>query len=223
MTIIHDIPRQSAPLSDAVITAVAELVDDAQSGTHRNPSHSDIDFEIDRCGLKPGDPKTQGRQLGKMKRIRAALSWAKDNDPESGRTFIAQFIAQIKGFGGFDPTSSNYVGAEAIRHARNAFKGEGYELTEDGKLLPLLLDNLSGVELTKALESYVERAKRGALDAPLVTSTGKDLLEATTRHILEERGWGSRDDWPFAALLGQAFVALSLSGCSKSTKRGAEN
>lgn len=42
--------------------------------------------------------------------------------------------------------------------------------------MPLALQNLSGVELTKALKSYIHRAQRGIRDAALVTGTGKDLL-----------------------------------------------
>jgi len=99
-----------------------------------------------------------------------------ENDREAGETFVAQFIARIKGFGGFRPDSTNYVGAEAIRNAADAFKTEGYELTEDGELRPLMLDNLSGAALSEALHGYMKRAKGGALDAALLTGTGKDLL-----------------------------------------------
>jgi len=45
-----------APLSEAIIIALARLVDDAQTET-RDPSHSDIEFQIQRVGLQQGDPK----------------------------------------------------------------------------------------------------------------------------------------------------------------------
>lgn len=66
--------RSRGPLSDAIIVAVAGLVDDAQS-QRREPSHSAIEFEINRAGLAAGDPKSQGLILGKAKRVRAVLSW----------------------------------------------------------------------------------------------------------------------------------------------------
>jgi hypothetical protein len=72
------------------------------------------------------------------------------------------------------------------------------------------LDNLTGIELTEALQSYIRRAKRGADDAALFTGTGKDLLEATAAHVVQTK-WGSyshHDNFP--TLLGQAFTALSL-------------
>jgi hypothetical protein len=45
-----------APLSDAVIVAVSRLVDD--HGQRRDPSHSDITFQIKRVGLEDGDLTT---------------------------------------------------------------------------------------------------------------------------------------------------------------------
>lgn len=182
-------PYRSAPISDTIIIAVSRLVDDAQTET-REPSHSDIEFQINRVGLTVGDPKTQGQLVGKAKRVRATLSWALEHAPEAGTALVSNLISLIRGCGGFRETSPNYVGKEAFRDAADAFKAEGFELTLDGELRPLLLDNLTGAELTSALEAYVRRAKRGAQDAALVTGTGKDLLEATAAHILVER-WGS--------------------------------
>ena len=69
-----------APVNDAIIVAVARLVDDAQSGT-REPSHSDLEFQINRAGLSDGDPKVQGQVVGKAKRVRATLSWASTMRP----------------------------------------------------------------------------------------------------------------------------------------------
>ena len=199
-----------APLSDAIITAVARLVDDAQTET-RDPSHSDIEFSIVRANLKNGDPKAQGQPVGKAKRVRSTLYWAIDNAPEAGELFVASLISLVRGCGGFRPESPNYVGSDCVSSAVDAFKSEGYELAFDGELSPIVLDNLSGKALTEALESYIRRARRGILDAELVTGTGKDLLEATAAHVLQEL-WGTyseRDNFP--TLLGQAFVAAGLS------------
>lgn len=198
-----------APLSDAIVVAVARLVDDAQSET-REPSHSDIEFQINRVQLTAGDPKSQGQLVGKAKRVRGVLSWALENDPQAGGRFVASLISLIRGCGGFRESSPNFVGVQVIRDAADAFRAEGYELASDGDLRPLLLDNLSGTALSEALDAYVRRAKRGASDAALVTGTGKDLLEAVAAHVLQER-WGSVPSGNnFPTLLGQTFVALGL-------------
>ena len=69
-----------APVNDAIMVAVARLVDDAQSGT-REPSHSDLEFQMNRAGLGPGDPKSQGQTVGKAKRVRAVLYWGLNTHP----------------------------------------------------------------------------------------------------------------------------------------------
>jgi len=201
--------RPGGPLSDTIIIAVARLVDDALSGT-REPSHSDIEFQINRTQLQNGDPKASGQVVGKAKRIRGTLMWAMQNEPEAGELLVSNLISLIKGCGGFRPESPNYVGSDCIANAADAFRTEGYELAIDGELMPLVLRNLSGIELTKALESYIRRAQRGIKDAALVTGTGKDLLEAVAAHILQDRygTYSTADNFP--TLLGQAFVAVDL-------------
>ena len=56
--------QMPAPLTESTIFALSQLVDDAQSGT-REPSHSDLSFEVDRAQLTAGDPYTQGQTVGK--------------------------------------------------------------------------------------------------------------------------------------------------------------
>lgn len=196
-------------LSDGITNAVSRLVDDAQSGT-REPSHSDIEFQIDRASLRSGDPKRQGLTVGKAKRVRSTLYWALENDPEAGATFVGGLVTLIRSCGGFRPESSNYVGREVFVSARDAFQLEGFLLSEDGEIQPLTLDTLSGSELTEALARYVRRARRGIGDAALLVGTGKDLLEAVAAHVLMER-WGTYStNQNFPTLLGQAFIAVGL-------------
>ena len=72
------------------------------------------------------------------------ICWAMENNLEGGETFLTRYISIIRGHGGFRSTSPNYVGAEAFRNAADAFKTEGYDLTDEGELRPMLLDNLAG-------------------------------------------------------------------------------
>jgi hypothetical protein len=202
-------PKVQAPLTNPIIIAISRLVDDAQTQT-REPSHSDLDYEIGKADLKLADPIAQGYSVGKAKRLRATLSWALENDEGKGAALVMRILSHLRGCGGFRETSPNYAGKDAILDAINAFHNAGFELTLDGELRPVLLDNLAGHELTAALEAYVGRAKRGMEDAALVTGTGKDLLEATAAHVITEK-WGSyQTTLNFPTLLGQAFVALGL-------------
>ena len=87
-------------------------------------------------------------------------------------------------------------------------------------LQPTGLDTLSGVDLTAALESYVRRARRGSEDAALLVGTGKDLLEATSGHIISERFGQYSHQSNFPTLLGQAFVAVGMTTPQTPAKPG---
>jgi len=201
---------QSLQLSDTLITVLARLVDDGQAETKREPTHSTLTFHFQQAKVLPGDPAQAGQTVGKAKRVRAVLSWAMEHSPAAGGRLSAALVGVIRGSGGFRSPSPNYVGQEAITDAIEAFKSEGYVLTPDGELQPLLLDSLSGRELSAALAAYVRRAKRGALDAALVTGTGKDLLEATAKHVLVVKFSTEPTITNFPTLLAQAFMALNL-------------
>ena len=209
----------SAPLTDAVIAALASLVDDSQSSTgSRQPSHSEIEDQFRRAGLLDADPsRTLGRPVGKAKRVRGILQWAIEHDVEKGERLVHLIVALVRGVGGFREGSPNFVGAESIQDLREAFESEGYQLSETGELLPVVLDTLQGIALTDALKAYVRRARRGVLDAALITGTGKDLVEAVAAHVLVQRfgNYSHHDNFP--TLLGQAFVAVGLCAVRKSS------
>jgi hypothetical protein len=200
--------RGPAPLSDAVAYAVAALVDDSQVEQKRKPTHSDIDQVITKVGLS--DPTKAGPPAGKRKRVASVLSFAMEHDEERGEKFVSALLAIIRGAGGFRTESANYVGDEAIQSAIDVFRAEGFQLRPDGELLQDLLDNLTGAALTDALKAYIRRAKRGVLDAALVTSTGKDLVEATAAHVLMERQGSYPTTTNFPTLVGQAYLNLGL-------------
>jgi hypothetical protein len=199
-----------APLSDSILFAVAALVDDAQSEERRAPTHSQIDFLVGRANLAAGDPKSQGQVVGKAKRIRAVLSWALTNNPAQGESLVEGIVSYLRSCGGFRQDSSNFIGIEAIKNAIAAFRVEGFTLTNDGELHATVLDNLSGVQMTVALQGYIRRAQRGAEDAALLTGTAKDLLEATAAHVLVERQGAYPTRTNFEGLLGMAFASVGL-------------
>ena len=214
--------RIVAPLNDAIVVATSQLVDDWQSPSgRRDPSHSDLEFHIQRANLGIADPVAQGQKtIGKAKRIRATLSWALENDVDAGGQLVSSIISLVQGHGGFRVTSPNYVGESVIENLIAALDSEGYGLSRDGHLKPKLLDNLTGLALTEALNSYVRRAKRGAEDAALVTGTGKDLLEAVASHILEERYGTTSTISNFPTLLGRVFIEFGLATPQDKPQRG---
>ncbi|AMV41764.1 hypothetical protein ATN79_03575 [Paraburkholderia caribensis] len=197
------------PLSDAIIVALSSLVDDSQT-ERRDPSHSDIEFQIDRARLSDADPGRQGKPVGKSKRVRGTLSWALSNDLPAGEVLVAGLVATVQGCGGFRSESTNYCGAEAIANLASALALQGWELTPDGIMQPRVLASLTGKELTSALRTYARRAQQGSLDGPLLAGTAKDLLEATAAHVLMQKWGSSTTSSNFPTLLGQAFTALGF-------------
>ncbi|WP_144481471.1 abortive infection family protein [Cytobacillus oceanisediminis] len=200
---------KKAPLTDEILFALAKLVDDAQQTT-REPSHSEIEYQITRFKLEQGDPHFQKHSVGKAKRVRSILNWAMENNLDAGEKFVGSFIALLRALGGFRESSKNYVGKEAIMNTQAAFKSEGWELSSDGDLRPIVLDNLSELEQEEALRAYITRAKKGVEDAALLAGTGKDLLEAVCGFILTKL-WGHYPTTSnFPTLLGQTFTSLNL-------------
>ncbi len=199
----------SLPITDTIVVALSKLVDDSQVES-REPTHSEIEFQIKKAGLTEADPKYQGQTVGKAKRVRATLYWALENDQESGSKLVELLLAQIRAVGGFRSSSPNYVGEEQIINAINAFSSEGYSLSENGDIRPKVLDTLSGQQLTEALEAYANRAIKGSEDAALLSGTGKDLLEATAKHIIQTKYGSHSSNANFPTLLGQAYVALDM-------------
>ena len=197
------------PVNDTIIYSLARLVDDAQKD-RRDPSHSDIEFQLNRAALIDVDPNKDGSPVGKAKRLRTVLNWAIDNDIAKAEKLAAGIISSVKSCGGFRNSSPNFVGADAIADLSAALRPEGVVLGEDGSMSPVALDSLSGRNLSQALRGYVNRAKKGIEDAALAVGTSKDLMEAVAAHVIQEL-WGSYPSTAnFPSLLGQAFIALEM-------------
>lgn len=112
------------PITDSVIYALARVVDDSQS-ERRDPSHSDIEFQIEKANLSDGDPNREGNPVGKEKRVRSVLSWGVEHNPEGAELFASGMLSTIRACGGFREGSPNFVGQDAIKDLASALKNEG--------------------------------------------------------------------------------------------------
>jgi len=200
---------EKIPLSGEVSTALARLFDDAQVDT-REPSHSDLGFLINKYGLTKIDPHEEGARVGKYKRLRKILDWGRENNRAQTERFAAALLGMARSVGGFRSDSGNFVGDEAIENLRQALRREGIELFKDGRVVPLILDDIPLKEHQTVFRSYIDRAKNGSSDAALLAGTGKDLLEAVAAYV-SQRVYGAYDSkQSFPMLLGHAFAALEL-------------
>jgi hypothetical protein len=198
------------PLTEGIASAAGRLVDDHQAS--RQPTHYDLQRIIKECGLETADPNQgPGHPVGKAKRMRTVLLHALEHDRLAGQRLVRKLVTVVRSDGGFRESSDNYVGAEAISNLAGELREQGFELSEDGYLRPIVLDTLAGVEVTDALKGYARRAQQGAVDAALVVGTGKDLLEAVAAHVLVEQGTSYHSGkLNFSDLLSFAFVSLRM-------------
>lgn len=197
-------------VNDALATAISQMID-----SDSPLSHDDLDTTFSRFNLTAGDlgrKDAAGSPIGKHRRVKAVLTYAVDNDPEAGGQLVEYLLARLRGGGSFREGSPNCLSADAIANARAVVASEGLTLTEDGALVPTTLDGLSGAALTEALFAYVQRAREGVADAALLTGNAKDLVEATARHVLQERAGGYSSHMPFPGTVFQAFNALGFTG-----------
>ncbi|WP_407271052.1 abortive infection family protein [Radiobacillus sp. PE A8.2] len=201
---------QGAPLTDEIAISLSQLIDDSQATNRRDPSHSDLDFIVQKAELWIVDPKNEGRNVGKAKRLRAVLYWALENDIKKGEKLVKSVISIVKASGGFRKDSINYTGQEQIENLMQAFKSTGYGLTLNGEIQPVILDNLSEKEMSEALHNYIRRAKQGVEDAALVAGTGKDLMEAVAAHVILKKMGSYPSQANFPTLLGQAFMMVGV-------------
>lgn len=192
-------------LSDEVTAALAKFFEGG-----RGPSHDELDRLIERAGLGRADPRKDDAVAGKMKRIRAVLWHASENDAEAGAKAVSSLIAALRAAGSFRPSEPNYAGEATIVSLQAALDALGYELSADGTVRSKSMEGLEGAQLTDALWSYVRRARTAGDDSALKIGTAKELTEATARHVLVERIGSYPTHGNFPATLWQAYDALGL-------------
>jgi hypothetical protein len=210
-------------LDDTIIVAVAGLVDDKRSGdgSARTPSHNDIAQCFVRVGVEHLDPGVlSAKPIGKFKRVHGTLVAASSEKPEAAVALVELLLSTVRGHGGFREESLNYCGEESIANLRAAYAPHGWVLGSDGSLLPKVLESLVGKETTAHLKQYADRARRGALDDPLLAGVAKDLLEATAIHVIIQKQGVTPSIHVFPVLLSQAFDALGMQIHGSSTKPG---
>jgi hypothetical protein len=183
------------------------------------PSHSELDVAFARTQTAdfdpaPGGTTLRGTPLGKAKRVRQALVYAGDRNSTNGMKFATQIIALLRASGSFASSGSDHESADRVARLRGALSRLGMVLHADGTLSPLVVDNLGGTELTEALQTIVRRLNANPGDPELLVGVGKDLDEATARHVLNERmgGYETRGSGSsFPVTLAGAFTATGLS------------
>jgi hypothetical protein len=188
-------------LSDEIAYAAINLID-----ANRPPSHDQLSRLFTQTKVSSADP---GSELGKVKRMRTVMSHALERDRAGSARLVFGLINLIRGEGGFRHDSVNFIGTETLRNLQDAYRASSFELASNGELRPLLLDNVPRSESHDVLKTYVRRIRQGSKDAPLVTGSGKDLLEASAQTVINDKG-ASYSGHDFPGILFHAFEAVDL-------------
>lgn len=186
----------------------------------RGPSHDELDRAFVQTGLAAGDPAPGGtdpwgKSVGKMKRLRSVFDHATQHDTEAGLRLARRIVVILQGGGAFNASLPAFAGVEKIERLRSSFDRAGFVLRPDGDLRAKVIDNLEGTERTEWLQAYVDRLNANPDDVPLQIGTGKELDEATARHVIEQKAGdykvsGRGSDFPFT--LSQAFYLVGFAG-----------
>lgn len=193
------------PFSPELASVIDQLVD-----RDRPPSHDEIGRLFTRVGVGSADPATGGAVIGKVKRVRAVASWCLTNNPSAGGELLEGLVEAVRAEGGFSAGTDQFVGNDVLANLRRGLESVGFTIEDDGTLAPRLLENVPELERDLTLVQYATRIRRGSTDSPLVTGTGKDLLEATARHVLVKTGGTYDERIGLPATLMQAYTALGL-------------
>jgi hypothetical protein len=196
----------NTPLSEEVAVALACFFSGGAG-----PSHSQLDEVFHRAGASRFDPEREGDQpIGKEKRVRAVLSESATAADIDQTRLVTDLVARLRASGCFDSSSPSYAGVSAIEAAQRAFESAGWALGESGTLGPLVLLGLDSKRLRPAIDAQLERVRNAPQDAALLIGTAKELLEATSRYVLEELGQSARADASFDELVYLARDRLQI-------------
>ncbi len=176
------------------------------------PTHAELDEVFAYSGMAAVDPKPSDPNATKEVRVRAVLGEAVYTNASTAAQLLDRLLAHMRVRGCFDPGCDHYPrdGADVIAAAQRAFRRVGWALDAEGNLAPELLTGLDHQSQRRAIEAAIDRIRRAPDDAALLIGTAKELLESTSRYVLEEVGQPARPNADFNELLHMARDRLDL-------------
>ncbi len=176
------------------------------------PTHAELDEIFATHGMSPVDPKRELPGATKEVRVRTVLAEAVHIEADSADKLVDQLLVHMRVRGCFDPESDEYPagGDTVITAAQRAFRRLGWVLDDEGHLAPEVLTGLDHHLQRRAIEAAIDRIRRAPDDAALLLGTAKELLESTSRYVLEAVDQPARQNAGFSELLYMARDRLDL-------------
>lgn len=199
-------------MTQAVSEEIAAVLSRLYDRRYDSPSHQELDEVFAAAGCTDHDPKRllPNDNVGKGRRVRSVVSAVAQGGSGDATRLVEGLLARLRAFGAFAANSEHYAGDDLVQDAIRAFRGNGWNLDRSGRLAPMVIGDLPFSQQRPALNLLIERAQHAADDASLLLGTAKELLESTSRYVLELTGMQARDSADFEELLYLARERLTL-------------
>jgi len=172
------------------------------------PSHSGLDTIFGKLAIDSPETDPQGRNINKVKRLRAAFDKADARGEETTISLVKEIVEEMRFKGVFASTDEQT--REMIGALRVSLERAGGRLTDHGRLEPLTLGPAIEAGGRQTVDRLQSRLRDPSLDPGAILGTSKDLLEATAKHLLKEYSPDTpAGDMP--GVVGQAMRAAGLS------------
>ena len=151
------------------------------------PSHTELDEIFEFCGLSAFDPREDPTDtIGKERRVRTVLLATAEHPSRRSRDCVLRLLASLRGRNCFIPAWESYAGEELIQSAIRAFRDTGWVLDSTGRLAPLVVDDIPSALRRPVINLQIDRIRNAAGDPALLIGSAKELLETTSKYVIEE-------------------------------------
>lgn len=172
------------------------------------PTHDGLDDAFASVGMTIPRETPSGESITKPRRMRTAFETADSNGLKATRRLISALVDELRHRDVFQHPAPEIVGA--VQAVRQLITEGGATLTTDGFITTAVAFPTVDAGQRETVDRLIARLRRNDQDPASILGTAKDLLEATSKHVLHERAPQQRQkDMP--NIVYEAMEALDLS------------
>lgn len=172
------------------------------------PTHDGLDDAFASVGMTIPRDTPSGESITKPRRMRTAFETADSNGLQATRRLISALVDELRHRDVFQHPAPEIVAA--VQAVRQLITEGGATLTTDGFITTAVAFPTVDAGQRETVDRLIARLRRNDQDPASILGTAKDLLEATSKHVLHERAPQQRQkDMP--NIVYEAMEALDLS------------
>lgn len=194
----------SNPISSEIGAAFAKFFYAGFGPSH--PTLTGIFAASGYAGEDPYDPvqKAPSKQQRVLTVFRAA-----ERRPAQARRLVDELLVALRVEGFLDGQPSPEQAQESVQTLRRALRHQGWDLSDEGRLV-----QQGDIDLStggrEALDEQLVRLRRNTEDPAALLGGAKDLLESIAKFVLEETGMLPDRKMDYPEILTLAFERLNL-------------